>query len=222
MDPKTIIEVFGTLASIVVAISLTMKNIKRLRIFNLVGAAMFTTYGVLIGALPVWLLNGFIVFIDLWYLYQLLTARSHFKVMKVDVHSDYTLRFLDFHKADIARFSPDFSLEDGTRYDAYFILRDMIPVGLIIASRVDDETVRIALDYSIPNYRDMKNSEFFFAQAAQAIAGERPIRFLASSATKSHARYLERMGFAQSGGHAAGTEVRSYEKLIDGSTLHGF
>ena len=48
-----ILEIFGYVASIIIAISLTMKNIHRLRWWNLFGAIAFSTYGVLIGAWPV-------------------------------------------------------------------------------------------------------------------------------------------------------------------------
>ena len=47
------VEWFGYAASVVVAISLTMSSIIKLRWFNLTGAAMFSVYGFVIGAWPV-------------------------------------------------------------------------------------------------------------------------------------------------------------------------
>lgn len=71
MDNAVIWEWVGYLASVVVAISLMMSNIKKLRWWNLVGAALFVAYGLAIGALPVALVNFFIVLIDLYYLIKL-------------------------------------------------------------------------------------------------------------------------------------------------------
>ncbi|MCS6114123.1 YgjV family protein [Shewanella baltica] len=71
MDNATIWEWIGYLASVVVAISLMMSNIKKLRWWNLIGAALFVAYGVAIGAYPVALVNFFIVLIDTYYLVKL-------------------------------------------------------------------------------------------------------------------------------------------------------
>ena len=62
------VELIGYLGSILVAVSLMMKSLLRLRIINLIGALFFTIYGVLLGAYPVAFLNGIIVCIDLYYL----------------------------------------------------------------------------------------------------------------------------------------------------------
>ncbi|MCE9685785.1 hypothetical protein LZP73_06080 [Shewanella sp. AS16] len=71
MESATIWEWVGYLASVVVAISLMMANIKKLRWWNLTGAALFVAYGLAIGALPVALVNFFIVLIDIYYLFKL-------------------------------------------------------------------------------------------------------------------------------------------------------
>lgn len=66
------IELFGYGSSVVVAISLMLKNIKWLRILNGIGAVMFTIYGVMIASYPVAVLNGFIAIADAYYLVQIL------------------------------------------------------------------------------------------------------------------------------------------------------
>ena len=71
MDNATIWEWVGYLASVVVAISLMMSNIKKLRWWNLIGAALFVAYGIAISAYPVALVNFFIVLIDTYYLVKL-------------------------------------------------------------------------------------------------------------------------------------------------------
>ena len=68
MDSAIIWEWVGYLASVVIAISLMMSNIKKLRWWNQIGAALFVVYGLAIDAIPVALVNFFIVFIDAYYL----------------------------------------------------------------------------------------------------------------------------------------------------------
>ena len=66
-----LIEVTGYLASFTIMASLLMGNVARLRIINMVGCILFTIYGLSIGALPVALLNGVCVFINLYHLAKL-------------------------------------------------------------------------------------------------------------------------------------------------------
>jgi len=190
------IEIFGTAASAVVAVSLTMKNIKRLRVFNLVGAAGFTVYGILIGALPVWILNLFIVLIDAWYLYRMGATRSAFDTLEVDLaSSDYAKLFLDHYAKDIARFEPGFSRESAKGCTAEFILRDMVPVSIVVWKRATDGRVEIALDYAAPSWRDFKNAEYWFSSVGRRLSEGKPTVFVARTAVAEHARYLARIGF---------------------------
>ncbi|ESE39275.1 YgjV family protein [Shewanella decolorationis] len=68
MDSAMMWEWVGYLASVVVAISLMMSDIKKLRWLNLFGAMLFVAYGIAIQAYPVAAVNFFIVLIDIYYL----------------------------------------------------------------------------------------------------------------------------------------------------------
>ncbi|WP_371186322.1 uroporphyrinogen decarboxylase [Thalassotalea maritima] len=72
-----LIEVFGFAASVVVAISLMMKNIVHLRITNMIGCAMFSIYGFTIGALPVGMMNAFIMCVNIYYLSKMYIDKRH-------------------------------------------------------------------------------------------------------------------------------------------------
>ena len=62
------IEYIGYLASFFVALSFTLKNIKKLRIVNSIGCLVFVAYGFMIGSIPVIITNGLITLINLYYL----------------------------------------------------------------------------------------------------------------------------------------------------------
>jgi hypothetical protein len=83
MDSSLTYEIIGYIASVLVAISLTMSSILKLRVINLFGAALFTLYGLLIGAYPVAVMNLFIVLIDLYYLREMVSLREHFSLFEV-------------------------------------------------------------------------------------------------------------------------------------------
>ncbi|WP_428676136.1 YgjV family protein [Photobacterium sanguinicancri] len=63
-----IVEMLGYAASIMIALSLTMKNIVKLRVLNFVGCMLFTTYALLINAWPVAVTNGFIACVNVYFL----------------------------------------------------------------------------------------------------------------------------------------------------------
>lgn len=66
-----LIELYGYFGSALIAISLMMTNIVRLRIVNLIGAGLFASYGLIIAAWPVVILNVFIVLINAYHLRKL-------------------------------------------------------------------------------------------------------------------------------------------------------
>lgn len=200
------IEWFGTLASVIVALSLTMRNIKRLRILNLAGSLAFAVYGFRIAAWPVFGLNVFIVVVNAWYLYRMGTdakKEDTFDVLFVDpAKDDYARRFLSFHRVDIARYFPSFNPDPakGTLAgaEACFILRETLPVSLVVFRRLPNGEIALLLDYAIPAYRDLKNARFFFEKAAKRIAPASAV-FSAVAEEHVHAGYLRKMGFQEVG-----------------------
>lgn len=65
------VELLGYAASIMVALSLTMKDIIKLRIINFFGCALFTAYGLMIDSWPVVLTNGFIACVNVYFLVKM-------------------------------------------------------------------------------------------------------------------------------------------------------
>ena len=68
MENINLIECLGYIASILVAISFLMKSMNKLRLVNTVGAICFVIYAVAINAVPVALINFFIVCVNVYYL----------------------------------------------------------------------------------------------------------------------------------------------------------
>ena len=74
MDAMNAVEWFGLVASVIVAYSLMLKDMLKLRCWNLIGAVMFAVYGALIGALPVLVLYVFISIADIYYIIKIRQA----------------------------------------------------------------------------------------------------------------------------------------------------
>ena len=198
------IEILGYAASLLVAISLTMRSVLRLRIFNLLGSLCFTVYGALIGAYPVAAVNAAIVVINIYYLAEMLRTHTYFSTIDAAGDSAYVQAFLNFHADDIKRFFPDWSDQPAPDQIRWLVLRDAQPVGLFIGAPDGRGGLEVKLDYVIPGYRDLKPGSFIYTQQAERFRALGIDQLYSATATEAHRAYLRRMGFAPRPGGEAG------------------
>ncbi len=204
-------EIIGYAGSFLVAVSLMMSSLGRLRWINLVGALAFAVYGWLVGAYPVLAVNGFIVLVNVYYLRRMSRTRDYFSLMPIRrLDNRYLETFLAFHQTDIERYFPDFKLAGVGSPQVTFILRNVNPAGLVVYEEDGDE-VRIHLDYVLPSYRDLRCARFFLEKMAP-IWRERGInKMLSPAAGATHRDYLRRLGF-----HRTTPRGRSwFERTLD-------
>jgi hypothetical protein len=196
-------EVIGYIASVVVAISLMMSSILRLRLLNLVGAVLFAIYGVLIGSVPVAVVNTFIIIINIWYLVRIFRVRESFHIVVVPWDSPFLRHFLDHSRADIRRFIAE-PVEPAEHHLTFLVVQDVTPVGVVVAEPAAGGTLRVHLDYVLPGYRDFSIGGFLYGKSADFFTDRGIHRIEARATTRKHADYLARMGFERSG---AGNDV---------------
>ena len=65
------IEVLGTLASVVVLISFTQNKEVTIRLINIIGSIMFVVYGLLLNAWSIVLLDGALIILHIYKLIKL-------------------------------------------------------------------------------------------------------------------------------------------------------
>ncbi|MCB1182244.1 YgjV family protein [bacterium] len=189
------VEIVGYTGSVLVAVSLMMSSVVRLRWINLVGAATFAVYGGLVGAYPVLALNGFIAVVDAWYLWKMGRERDWLSLLPVrDPEDSYLRGFLDFHADDVAAFFPDFRLDAVADPRIAFILRDMNPAGLVVWEEGERDAL-IHLDYVLPPYRDLRCARFFLDRMAPSWRAQGLERVLSPASGAVHRDYLRRLGF---------------------------
>ncbi len=190
------IDIVGYSGSLLVALSLMMKNIRRLRQINLIGASTFAFYGFLVNAYPVLLLNSFIALTDIYYLIDMYKTTEYFTLMPVlDKSHRYLDKFFKFYEDDIKKFFPDFDIEQITNCNCFFILRNLMPVGLFVYEKISDNEIKIHLDYAIPDYRDLKNARFIYFAETRHFKEQLIKTLYAESKVKQHAKYLKNIGF---------------------------
>ncbi|MEA3286371.1 MAG: hypothetical protein U9Q77_03200 [Candidatus Marinimicrobia bacterium] len=191
-------EWLGYVASVVVAVSLTMTNIKRLRLINLLGAIAFMIYGVVLSLYPVMIVNAFIVGINIYYLVRIVLTRDQFHLIPISWDTSIFLpRFIEFYISDIRKHFPDVDIEALRQHRTIFISRNVVPVGLFIYEHQENGIIRIHLDYEIPMYRDYESARYFFREFREMMQQKGFHTYITYCKTPVHQRYLKRMKFTE-------------------------
>lgn len=203
MDTHLIYELIGYAASILVAISLMMSKIVKLRIVNMIGAITFTVYGILIHSIPVAAVNAFIVGVNIYYLAKIYTSEEYFKLLQVSSSDEYLAHFLEFYGDDISDFQPGFSYRPEENSLVLMVLRDMIPAGVLIG-KTDSRNravLIVELDFVIPRYRDFKIGRFLYHDKKDFFLKHGISTMKSPAGSEQHQKYLEEMGFRKDGNH---------------------
>lgn len=193
----TAIQIVGYVASAIIAISMTMNSIVKFRWVNLIGAITFSTYGFVLEAYPVGILNAFIVSVDLYYLYKIYSKKEVFETLEVRAENRYLIRFLKFHDSQIQKFFPGFNYIPEMNTVSFFILRDMSVAGIFLAHRINNDTLMVGLDYVIPEYRDFKNGRYVYLRLRKKFVESGFTKVVASGDSKEYIKYLKKLGFKE-------------------------
>ncbi len=192
------LEWLGYLSSVIVAISLTMSSIIKLRLLNLVGGIAFAVYGFMIGSLPVGFLNTFIVCVNIFYLYKIYAKKDVFKLLKINFSDSYLNYYLDYNKNEIKQFFPGFTLvnlsDEKENVLIFSLLRDEVIAGVFIGIK-SNNTLTVVLDYVSAPYRDLKPGEFLYHQNNAFFMENEIHRIEISSDNEDHINYLKKMNF---------------------------
>ena len=192
-----VLEWIGYVASITIALSMTISSILKFRVVNLVGAILFSTYGFLIGAIPVGILNGIIVMVDVYYLTVIFSKKEAFETLEVQTASAYLLRFISFHKRDIQKFFPGFEYAPNESTVSFYVLRNMSVAGLFLAKRMDNGVLKVELDYAIPEFRDFKSGKFVYNKLKPRFVELGYKKLVADMSSPGHVNYLKKHGFVE-------------------------
>lgn len=202
----SVLEVFGYLASVLIALSLMMSNIKRLRWINLFGAAAFSAYGYFIDAYPVFILNGWVALVDAYYLVRIYQEKDEFDLVRLKSVKTPLFNLLkERYGKDIIHLCKKFKWQQLDDAIVFLLFRNMKPVGFFAYRELNDAgKVEVLLDYIIPEDRDFKAAKYMFDDSNQLIQ-EGITHLVVVPSDLEHEIYLTRVGFKKL---ATGFELR--------------
>lgn len=189
-------EIIGYLGSIIVAISLSMSSIIRLRIFGLLGAIVFVFYGYTINAIPIMLLNIFISGIHIYRLLYIRNNKEYFSILEVSSDSKYWDAFVGFYSNEIRNQRPDFNFTESREGKlCFFLTANAVVAGVFQADYLSDGRLLVELDYVIPRYQEFKIGRSLFSHQKQFFSSKGIVTICSKSMTSAHNLYLQKMNF---------------------------
>ena len=187
----------GYVASMIIALSMTMNSIVRFRWVNIIGAILFSGYGFLIGAIPVGILNSIIVMVDIYYLKKIYSKKEVFDTLEINSASDYLVKFLSFHNHRIQKICPGFAYNPDMNTVSFFILRNASVAGLFLAHRDDKNVLSVGLDYVLPEYKDFKNGKYVYYNLKDSFIEKGYTSVKAKANDLKYIKYLKMLGFKE-------------------------
>ncbi|MBL4940827.1 MAG: hypothetical protein JKY81_04100 [Colwellia sp.] len=195
----SLLEAFGYVASVLIALSLMMSNIKRLRWINLFGAAAFSIYGYFIDAYPVFILNGWIALVDIYYLICIYREKDQFDLVRLkSVQTPLFSLLKERYGKDITQLCKNFQWAQLDNAVVLLLFRNMKPVGFFAYKELNAEgKVAVLLDYIIPEDRDFKAAKFMFTGHNNQLNQEGIKHLVVQPSDIKHELYLSRVGFVK-------------------------
>jgi hypothetical protein len=204
-------QFFGYTATLLLAISLLVNNDIRFRWTNSFGSIAFVLYGISLHALPVILTNGLLLCINVFYLVKIYRTHEDFDLAEFHSGDQIVKKYYSFHKNDIKKFFPDFTLEENEKELRFVVLRDLAFANIFVAHIADDGSAYVKINYTVPKYRDLKVGRFIFEKEKRYLINKGIKKIVYKSVfNKNHEHFLKVMGFEKT---TTGNE-ECYSKIL--------
>lgn len=197
MDMSIMIEVYGYIGSVLVVISMLMSSVVKLRVINTLGSIISGTYALIIGSLPLALMNISLLIINVYNLFKLLKSKKIYDLVEIETGDVFLQYFLERFKEDILKYFADFDLKCVNADYGCFVCCNGNPVGVLLGKEKGDGVMEVVLDYSIPTYRDCSVGSYLYAKLPDK--GVNKLLFV-QTASEVHTDYMKKMGFEKMDG----------------------
>lgn len=188
--PPAVLEAIGYVGSALVLISFLMTSVVRLRIVNMCGSLISFVYALIVHALPLAIMNGALVLINLYFLWKSGRTKADYALLKMDLADPFLQHLLLTYQKDIIGIFPHVDPAAPKADTAYVILCEDAPAGVVLGTAKGKE-LDLYLDYSLPKYRDFSVGKFL----KEKLTAEGFAQLRYSGSAENHAAYLKKMRF---------------------------
>lgn len=189
----TIAELIGYAGSLIIAVSMLMTSILKMRWMIFSGNVVFIVYGVMIGAYPIILLNGFNMVVNAYFIWQAYKLQGNYAVLPSNMTSPMMERFLVYYADDIRKYFPAFQRFE--KEDIVFlIVKGTAVISVAGFRKNNDGSFNVVVDYVAKTHRNMKPGKLLF-ERENIFSLLNTDTIYAQSYHLRHTVYLHRMNF---------------------------
>lgn len=191
------LNLLGWTAAILIIFSLLTQSLFSRRWLAMLGTLLFVIYAWQLRLYPLLAVCLLLSLVSAWYVMRVYTTQPQefFQHFTVATDSTYLKLFLDFHQQELKEIYPDYSLPRDDSVIAFFVLRNLVPAGVFVASEMEPHVLYVHIDFVIPRYRDYKIARFMYEQQADFFLEQGYTTLWTVSRQLKHTRYLSKMGF---------------------------
>ena len=176
-------------------ISFLMSSVVKLRVINSIGCIVFVIFAIATHSYPTAFLNICLIGVNIYYLVKLTKSDNHYSLIEGKADDGYLKYFLNHYKDDIAVFFPGVHAQSETVDVAYITCCNGVPAGVMLAKKMEDDTLDVVLDYTTPEYRDCSAGKYLYEQLPSLDVKKLYVK----EASEKHLSYLKKMGFVKEG-----------------------
>ena len=202
---RSLLEILGYIACLILLYSLIIRNILRTRCLNFIGWILLGIYGITIGSYPILYLGILFALYNIYYVLwvKLGKGEKFFRLIYDSTfYGKFTKEFIKYHKKELEKFFPDVDFNDLEKKDkknlnCCFVFRDMAPIGIFVYKRVSAKTAEIIIDYTEHKYSNLIEACFLTRGQIYLKENKGITQLITYTAVPSHVKYLEKQGFIQ-------------------------
>ena len=194
-------EIFGYLATLMLAISLMVTKELKFRIINSLGCLSFIIYGLLLKAGPIVVTNSLLLAINMFYLVKILKRKEDFDIVFFEPDNELVQKFVQFYQKDFSSYYPNYENNAIHADIRLMVLRDMNIANIFMAKRKENGLAEVLVNYTTPKYRDYKIGKYLFEAEKLKLKNLGISKlYYADVAHKGHIEFLRKNGFTQGPG----------------------
>ena len=187
-------EVIGYTGTALVILSMMMTSVTKLRVLNICGSVLSTVYAVLGAAWPIVIMNVCLMCINAFHLIRGFVQKKRFGYVRLGAADPTAEYVLSIHKKEIEKDFPEYTLTGQRDAEIHVVYAEAEAVGMLVG-HTEDGCFFIEMDYVVPKYRDAVGKFLLPSMKQEGIR-----RLTCSVGSKTHERYMKKLGFANDGG----------------------
>lgn len=188
------LEIFGYIGTLLVILSMAMRSVKKLRIFNICGSFISMIYAAECNTWPIVIMNATLIVINFYHLMRSKHRSRCAECVQVSLTDRATSYFLTFFENGIKESFPSYIYQSNIDAEAHIVYIEDKVAGILIG-KCEGDAFMADMYYVIKKFRYLSDKTVI------ATLAEREIKRISVPCENTDVqRYFEKMGYISENG----------------------